>query len=199
MQINFPKLDKPNELRIYIPETDPFSPPAGNIWFVFIRNGELHIGHMSEDAWRKIGRIDAEDTFYACDIYEPDIVPPKLVSALRHSRKRETAIAAIRRSGFKCEADPSIPLFTARSTGKPYLEPHHLIPVSLGAAFSKSLDHLDNLYALSPHHHRRIHFGKVEDCVDVIDRLLHRRSSVLSRYGVTLANIVEFYNCNKIS
>jgi 5-methylcytosine-specific restriction protein A len=199
VQINFPKPDKPNELRIYIPETDPFSPPAGDIWFVFIRNGELYIGHMSEEAWRKIGRFDADDAFYSYDIYEPEIVTPKLAAVFRHHRSRETALQAISRAGFQCEAEPTIPLFTARSTGKPYLEPHHLIPVSLSAAFPKSLDHLDNIYALSPHHHRRVHFGKVEDCVDVIDRLLHRRSNVLTRYGVSRANIVEFYNCNKIS
>jgi 5-methylcytosine-specific restriction protein A len=198
LTINFPKKAK-NELRVYRNAAGGFNYKEGDIWFVFTRNEGLYIGSMPEKAWRKIGRFDADDVFYAYDIYEPDIVPPKLVSAFRHSRKRKTAMAAIRRSGFKCEVEPTIPLFTARSNGMPYLEPHHLIPVSLSGKFSKSLDHLDNLYALSPHHHRRIHFGKIDDCVDVIERLLHRRNNVLSRYGVTPANIVEFYNCNKIS
>jgi hypothetical protein len=198
LTINFPKKTK-NELRVYRNTSDGFGYEEGDVWFVFTSKGKLYIGSMPEKDWRKIGRLDEEDSLYTGSIYEPDIVLPKLASFLRHHRSRETALEAISRSAFKCEAEPGISLFTARSTGKPYLEPHHLIPVSLGGAFSKSLDHLDNIYALSPHHHRRIHFGKVEDCVDVIDRLLHRRSSVLSRYGVTLANIVEFYNCNKIS
>lgn len=198
LTINFPKKTK-NELRVYRNTLDGFGYEEGDVWFVFTSKRKLYIGSMPEKDWRKIGRLDEEDSLYTGSIYEPDIVLPKSVSVLRHHRSRETALEAISRSVFKCEAEPGISLFTARSSGNPYLEPHHLIPVSLAGAFSKSLDHLDNIYALSPHHHRRIHFGKVEDCVDVIDRLLHRRSSVLSRYGVTPANIVEFYNCNKIS
>ena len=198
LTINFPKKSK-NELRVYRNASAGFDYQEGDVWFIFTSKGELYIGSIPEEVWRKIGRHDDQDSLYTGSVYEPEIVPPIVVSALRHSRSRQTALRAIQRSGFKCEAEPGIPLFTARSSGKPYLEPHHLIPVSLGAAFSKSLDHLDNLYALSPHHHRRIHFGKVDECVDVIDRLLHRRSNVLSRYGVTSANIVEFYNCNKIS
>lgn len=198
LTINFPKKSK-NELRVYRNISSGFAYDEGDVWFVFTSNGKLFIGSMPEVDWRKIGRLDAEDSLYTGSIYEPEIIPPKLASVLKHHRSRETALKAINRSGFQCEAEPTIPLFTARSTGKPYLEPHHLIPVSLSAAFPKSLDHLDNIYALSPHHHRRVHFGKAEECVEVIERLLHRRSSVLSRYGVTLANIVEFYNCNKIS
>jgi hypothetical protein len=198
LTINFPKKTK-NELRVYRNASDGFGYEEGDVWFVFTSNGKLYIGSMPEEDWRKIGRLDEGDSLYTGSIYEPEIVPPKLAAVLRHHRSRDTAIKAICRSGFRCEAEPTIPLFTARSTGSPYLEPHHLIPVSLSAAFPKSLDHLDNIYALSPHHHRRVHFGKVEDCVDVIDRLLHRRRSVLTRYGVSRANIVEFYNCNKIS
>jgi hypothetical protein len=202
VQINFPKPDKPSELRIYVPATDDFSPPAGDIWFVFRRSGQLFIGNMPESDWRCIGRLDEEDARYVDDVHSgPGLASPagSVVTAVRFPRNRLHAELAFRRAGYKCEFEPSTSLFEARSTGLPYLEPHHLIHRSLQPAFSLDLDHPDNIYALSPHHHRRIHSGTVVDAVEIIDRLLGRRRQVLDRFSVSRGQVLGFYNCLDIN
>ncbi len=201
VQVFFPKLDKPNELRIYIPQSDPFCPPKQHIWFVFRRNKTLFIGSMPEVKWRSIGRADHEDAAYAESIYEPstEVGGSRLVKSFQYPRRRSVAINALKRAKFTCEVEPDISLFIARSTGTPYLEPHHLIPMSLQGSFKTiSLDHADNVYALSPHHHRRVHFGLPADSQEVIEKLLCRRATVLKKYGVSQADILGFYNCLNI-
>ncbi|HDY7447493.1 TPA: HNH endonuclease [Vibrio vulnificus] len=44
--------------------------------------------------------------------------------------------------------------FIKRSNGEPYLEVHHIIPLSQGG-----LDSLENVISLCPNCHRKIHFG----------------------------------------
>jgi hypothetical protein len=198
VQINFPKTDKPNELRIYVPTSGDFSPPAGHVWFVFRRAGQLFIGHMPEPEWRSIGRIDVDDSQYLETVYEQTAASPpaaSTVTTLRFPRDPALAVAAFERAGYCCEFDPTAALFTSRKRGKPYLEPHHLIPRALQPCFKLDLDHLDNIYALSPHHHRRIHYGTIDDTVEILDRLLNLRAAPLVRYGVSRQDLLELYNC----
>src|SRR5436190_23496493 len=149
----FPKPDK-DEMRLYIPKRSDFAPPAGAVWFIFRRGRQLWIGALSEGEWRSIGRADPDDEVYEASIYEPErfAATPSLITSLRYPRSRNLALAAMKRAGFRCEVDPRLPLFTARSTGRGYLEPHHLIPMSLQPSFRTNLDHFDNIYCLSPHH-----------------------------------------------
>jgi 5-methylcytosine-specific restriction protein A len=156
---------------------------------------------LPEVAWRSIGRADLEDADYAESIYELPLPAgeSRLVKSFQYPRSRKVAIHALKRAKYTCEVEPTIRLFIARSTGTPYLEPHHLIPMSLQGSFkSISLDHTDNVYALSPHHHRRIHFGLPADSQEVVETLLCRRSSLLKKYGVSQDDILGFYNCLKI-
>lgn len=202
VQITFPKTDKPNELRIYVPTSGDFSPPAGHVWFVFRRAGQLFIGHMPEHDWRSIGRIDEDDSCYLREVYSQEslsVPTPTVVSALKFPASRSNAQISFKRAGYRCEFEPQIQLFTARSSGLPYLEPHHLIHRSLQPAFKVGLDHPDNIYALSPHHHSRIHYGTITDTVEIVDDLLGKRNAVLSRYGVSRDEILGFYNCLPIT
>ena len=202
LTINFPKREG-NELRIYRKARLGFGYEEGDIWFVFRRGRKLFVGSLPEKVWRSIGRLDEEDEIYTAAIYdEPEQMAsnPRLVTALQYPRSRRKALYALEKAHYKCEVDPTIPLFIARRTGRPYLEPHHLIPMALQKSFrSKTLDHTDNIYALSPHHHRRVHLGTPDASKDVVERLLARRATVLSRYGVTSDDVLGFYNCLKIA
>jgi 5-methylcytosine-specific restriction protein A len=200
LTVNFPKT-KGRELRIYRNKNQGFGYEEGDVWFVFRRGKRLFVGSLPEPVWRSIGRLDEEDEAYTAMIYEPEeaAANPRLVKALQYPRDRRKALLVFEAAGYKCEVEPSIPLFTARRTGKPYLEPHHLIPMSLQKSFhGKNLDHQDNIYALSPHHHRRVHLGTPEDSHSIVDLLLARRSHVLKRFWVKAEDILGFYNCLKI-
>jgi 5-methylcytosine-specific restriction protein A len=197
LTVNFPKKDK-RELRIYRKSREGFAYEKGDVWFIFRRKKALFVGSLPEQTWRQMGRIDDDDSAYNSLIYEEEQAAraAKLVQTMRYPRDAAVARKALEAARYRCEADPSIALFPSRRTGKPYLEPHHLIPVCLQSSFgNKSLDHLDNVYALSPHHHRRVHYGATAEVVDVIDRLLGRRSAVLKRFGVTDTDLLGFYNC----
>lgn len=200
LTINFPKA-RGDELRIYRNSKQGFAYEAGDVWFIFRRNRDLFVGSMTESQWRSIGRSDPDDDIYVESIYEPEklALNPARISSMRYVRDRTLALNAMKRAGYKCEAEPEIGLFIARSTGKPYLEPHHLIPMCLQKSFSKSLDHPDNIYCLSPHHHRRIHLGTAVEALDVIVRLLTLRNKVKSVFGVTESDLYGLYNCLIIS
>jgi 5-methylcytosine-specific restriction protein A len=195
LTINFPKATG-SELRIYRNARDGFAYNAGDVWFVFSRGRKLFVGSMPENQWRSIGRLDDADEAYTASIYEPEqlAADPRLTKTLRYPRDRAKALAAFKRAHYKCEVEPGIPLFIAGRTGRPYLEPHHLVPLSMQKEFRLSLDHTDNIYALSPHHHRRIHLGTPPDGREVIHRLLDRRKRVLTRFGVTDDEVIGFYN-----
>jgi len=200
LTINFPK-KKGNELRIYRKKSQGFGYEEGDIWFVFRRKKKLYVGSLPEEVWRSIGKIDEEDEIYTSLIYEPEktAANPRLVKALQYPRDRRKALNVFLASGYKCEVEPEIQLFTARRTQKPYLEPHHLIPMSLQKSFGAvNLDHEDNIYALSPHHHRRVHLGTTTDSREVVEKLLERRDPVLKRFRVTVDDILGFYNCLEI-
>lgn len=81
---------------------------------------------------------------------------PKVVYRLVQDYHRDPDVVAealYRAEGF-CEKCKEKAPFIKRSNGEPYLEVHHIIPLSQGG-----LDSLENVISLCPNCHRKIHFG----------------------------------------
>lgn len=81
---------------------------------------------------------------------------PKVVYRLVQDYRRDPDVVAealYRADGF-CEKCKEKAPFIKRSNGEPYLEVHHIIPLSQGG-----LDSLENVISLCPNCHREIHFG----------------------------------------
>lgn len=81
---------------------------------------------------------------------------PKVVYRLVQDYRRDPDVVAealYRAEGF-CEKCKEKAPFIKRSNGEPYLEVHHIIPLSQGG-----LDSLENVISLCPNCHRQIHFG----------------------------------------
>ncbi|TKF73627.1 HNH endonuclease [Vibrio sp. F13] len=81
---------------------------------------------------------------------------PKVVYRLVQDYRRNPDVVAealYRAEGF-CEKCKEKAPFIKRSNGEPYLEVHHIIPLSQGG-----LDSLENVISLCPNCHREIHFG----------------------------------------
>ncbi|MCM1126554.1 MAG: hypothetical protein NC429_08775, partial [Lachnospiraceae bacterium] len=64
--------------------------------------------------------------------FETAIVRPMKTEIHRQSYERNPKIAklALKNSGYKCEIDPKHITFYRKSDGKPYVEPHHIIPMA---------------------------------------------------------------------
>ncbi|MCS0405631.1 HNH endonuclease [Vibrio parahaemolyticus] len=81
---------------------------------------------------------------------------PKVVYRLVQDYRRDPDVVAealYRAEGF-CEKCKEKAPFIKHSNGEPYLEVHHIIPLSQGG-----LDSLENVISLCPNCHREIHFG----------------------------------------
>ncbi|MGI9950677.1 HNH endonuclease [Vibrio hyugaensis] len=84
---------------------------------------------------------------------------PKVVYRLVQDYRRDPDVVAealYRAEGF-CEKCKEKAPFIKRSNGEPYLEVHHIIPLSQGG-----LDSLENVISLCPNCHREIHFGPAD-------------------------------------
>lgn len=202
LNLVFPKPDK-DELRLYL-RRDVFKPEAGEIWFLFVKDRNIHLGSMPEKEWRAIGRDDDEDSIYQGLIVKEAQIslqkPNYQIVAASLVQKRNPALARerFRIMDFRCELSNGCRLFTSRSSGKNYLEAHHFIPLAFQPLFQQSLDTLQNIVALCPFCHRAIHHADIDLTRDLIDSLAKHRTHMLDNYNVSGSDLYEYYNCETI-
>lgn len=116
---------------------------------------------------------------------EPWINEPQPVRAassrsrLAYLRNPAVARAALSRAGYVCEADPAHPSFLRRDGATPYMEPHHLIPMSLTDFFGVNLDREQNIFSLCSNCHNQIHYGAKEDVRRLVAKLFQSREQAL--------------------
>ena len=120
----------------------------------------------------------------------PDVrkVPPKrkgaVVSTAYH-RDPSVAAVALRSAQHRCEAECTTEPFIANATGLPYVEAHHLVPLSQQSAFAEaSLDVPANVIALCATCHAKIHLGVKAVREPLIAALLSNRSERLRKCGI---------------
>ncbi|NHZ94873.1 DUF3578 domain-containing protein [Massilia sp. CCM 8734] len=95
-------------------------------------------------------------------------------------RDVKVAALALRQAEFKCAVDPNHMTFISSAKGMPYVEAHHLIPMSIQSKFSYSLDVPANVIALCASCHRLLHHGRANDKRVHLTKLLADRASRLS-------------------
>ena len=89
-------------------------------------------------------------------------------------------------AGYQCDIDHSHETFLAESTGKKYMEAHHIIPLQHQEKFKNSLDVYANLISLCPICHRKIHLGLRADRRLMVDELYEKRKERLVNCGFIL-------------
>lgn len=68
-------------------------------------------------------------------------------------------------NGYRCQVCEALgldPIGFRKSSGEPYVEAHHVMPVSRGEIGSLAAS---NILTACPNHHRQLHFGQVEVCI----------------------------------
>ncbi|MBB2161263.1 hypothetical protein HLH48_13965 [Gluconacetobacter sacchari] len=76
------------------------------------------------------------------------------VQIIRYKRNPAVVVAARWRADGHCEECKKPAPFKRQSDGKPFLEVHHIHPLSQGG-----VDKIDNVKAICPNCHRKLHYG----------------------------------------
>lgn len=185
-----------SELRLYLSASSGFKPRAGDIWFMYEVADEMWIGSLPEPEWMSLMTghlLDPGDSAYA-EMVDAGAIRRTLVSEREvYGRSRAVALDAFQAAGYRCEIDPSHQLFTSRSTGLPYLEPHHLIPISMQGHFATSLDVPINVFALCASCHRAIHYADREQVAQMLTRLYSRRPLGV-HFSVDAPTLFSYYS-----
>lgn len=126
---------------------------------------------------KKIGVMDIEIP----------IMRRQIISSETWKRSTIIKIQSIESAGYQCEVDSSHKTFTSKSTGHPYMEGHHALPMKYQDKFSKSLDVYANIVCLCPICHRLLHYGVDTEKEDVINKIYYDRSDRLAASGITIS------------
>lgn len=201
LNLLYPKPNK-TELRLYL-RKGIYAPQVGNDWCVFIRNDRLWLGSFDHASKALLPTFVMEDS--RDEVLEPEvdqfqtlvntpIVQHSLSGTMVWGRNPKTAQSALVKADYVCEILPELPQFVARSTGKPYMESHHLIPMKLQDQFENSLDVVENICALNPLAHRFVHHGKPEELLPHIERLSIKREKYLQSIDFSVQNVLSLYS-----
>ena len=112
---------------------------------------------------------------------------------LTYPANRTTSANALAIANYHCEIDFGHPTFISKSSGKPYMEPHHLVPRAYQEQFEVLIDREENLVSLCSTCHNEIHYGR--DARDLIEILYESRKELLKTVGIdiTLEQLLEMY------
>ena len=94
------------------------------------------------------------------------------------------AANALCNANYKCEICSAHPTFIRKSNGKPYTEPHHLVPMKAQKDFSVSLDVENNVVSLCSNCHNQIHYGNNVD--EILGPLFSKREVLLATVGISI-------------
>ncbi|MBR3099901.1 MAG: HNH endonuclease [Clostridia bacterium] len=110
-----------------------------------------------------------------------------------YSRNPMVAGKALTLARHKCEISVDHPTFIRRNNGKPYTEPHHLVPMAYQDLFEVSLDREENIVSLCSNCHNEIHYGK--DALKLVEALYTARKDLLKSVGIdiTLSELQQMY------
>ena len=152
---------------------------AVNFWFIFVSNttGALTIGELDAQRWALSqgvqaqannldsllpSFIDEDDAGYLQKVIDYESAPKATVTSqtTKHHRNPLIASNALQRASYNCEVDEKHSTFISKS-GKPFVEAHHLIPISATARLGLNLDFEENILSLCPNCHRAIHHSEL--------------------------------------
>ena len=190
----------------------PFYPIAGDLFFILSVQDDPrpYIGHMAEPIFNGLTsknasiksftkglNLDLFDDEYQRAVHEPTApASSKTKTSTEYGRKASIGKKAISDAKHKCQNDPQHETFISGSDGEPYMEPHHLIPISQQSKFpAASLDCAANIVVLCPTCHRAIHYGKASIKKSMVKKFFNERSMGLKKSGIseTLGELYEKY------
>ncbi|MDM0046929.1 DUF3578 domain-containing protein [Variovorax dokdonensis] len=119
---------------------------------------------------------------------------PRPATSLRqgrsvYARNADVAARALAMGGNTCALkteSAAHATFISKRSGRPYMEAHHLIPMSRQDDFAFSLDVEENIVPLCPTCHRLLHHGRGDEKAQALDSLLTSRLPGLNGRGLQI-------------
>lgn len=151
------------------------------------------VGHnMYSVAFKHFYRFASEDKeFFSNNIANMDILvakPQKITTTSTAWKRNQILIAqAIDGAHHLCEHNREHLTFTAKSTGKTYMEGHHLIPLKYQSEFTCGIDVYANIVCLCPVCHRLLHFGTDSEKTYAAEKLFDERKERLIHSGIDIS------------
>lgn len=94
---------------------------------------------------------------------------------------------ALIKADYKCELNPAHETFINKTTNKPYMEGHHLIPMSEQGNFEYDIDVPENILCLCPTCHRKLHHGTDEVKKEILTEEFGKRKNALQDRGIDIS------------
>lgn len=115
---------------------------------------------------------------------------PQADSADRISHRYPTdtrlAKTALMLASYKCENDNGHITFISKSD-TPFMEAHHLIPMTAQSDFSINIDRVENIVCLCPNCHSQIHYGSDSERRLILSKLYNMRREELEDVGLNIS------------
>jgi len=149
---------------------------------------------IDEDDYDKtVSSNDISDSIDTKPSYVPLDKPEKITGEkVSFKRNPELAKKSILLANYQCDLDKSHKSFITKN-GKPYMEAHHLIPLSTQDYFDYSLDVDANIVCLCPNCHRKLHYGDniTSDLIKLYEDRIHYLR--LSGIDISYKELLELY------
>lgn len=150
-------------------------------------------GHnMYSVAFKHFYRFACEDNaFFNNNITAMDIIvnkPERVSSSVSQWKRNQIIITqAIEGASHECECNSEHVTFTSNSTGKAYMEGHHLIPLKYQSQFTFSIDIYANVVCLCPICHRLLHYAENREKKYTAEKLFDCRQQRLKNSGIDIS------------
>ena len=123
------------------------------------------------------------------DIQYFDIAEPAstylVVSEKKYAKRDSVKVMLVLKcADYLCERDEHHQSFINRTNGRPYMEGHHLIPMSLQKEFVHNLDCYANIISLCPNCHRFFHHGNKDEIKEALKPLYDDRYERFDKSGI---------------
>lgn len=112
-----------------------------------------------------------------------------------YPRSKYENFEAKKRSHWECDLNNNHFTFINKSDGNPYMEGHHLIPMSVQDYYEHTLDFADNIVCLCPNCHRKIHYAEDEQKKELLEVLFNKQKNKYSNFKINInfKDLLTFY------
>lgn len=188
---DFKKLNKDNRAR--------YSSAINRYLFFLKKNDENNYDKYDEEYNKHINdiNISEKDRLTLINNSQKPIKfsTPKIKKLIRDPK---TGKLSLEQSGYKCELNSSHLTFTSNTSGKQYMEAHHLIPYIYENCkkYDRHLDFIENIISLCPNCHRAVHFGDKKTKNEILRKLFDKRKEQLNKnlqINLTLEELLSLY------
>ena len=118
-----------------------------------------------------------------------------LSNKYKYQRNPSISAYALKVANYLCEIDPTHETFIQANL-RNYVEGHHVIPMHAQEDFEYSIDVPENIVALCPNCHRKVHLSEIEIKLKIVEKLfniINKRKLSDRKIKITVDQLRKYY------